>query len=253
MKKAATLILFIAIGAITAIAIGKEKRSATSKDKGFVLIELFSSEGCSSCPPAERLMHKLIHNADSASLPIYVIEFHVDYWDYLGWKDSLASHFYTQRQQDYGSYFKLSSVYTPQAIVNGRNEMVGSNEEKIDAEISQDLQNPSSGTINCKLHKTSGQKIEVEYSLTGEVSNSILNFALVESGIKTYIKKGENAGKTLLHDNAARVFRSIKLDSATGKVEIEIPPIDLSRSKLICFVQNASTMDVISAAQFPLN
>src|SRR5579872_2158339 len=90
--------------------------SITQMGQGFALVELYTSEGCSSCPPAEKVLHKLLEK--DKGLPVYVLEFHVDYWDYLGWKDSLAKPEYSKRQQDYMSHFSLSSLYTPEAIIN---------------------------------------------------------------------------------------------------------------------------------------
>jgi hypothetical protein len=227
---------------------GKEEQ-ASKKSKGFTVIELFSSEGCSSCPPAESLMSKLIRKADSDSLPLYIIDFHVDYWDYLGWKDTLANPQYTKRQQEYGDYFKLSSIYTPQAIINGKSEIVGSDEEKINTAIDREIKQTSSLKLNCSLTKVEGQKIEMQYTITGDIANSSLNFALVESGITVNVQRGENAHKTLVHDNAARVFKSIKLNSAEGEIALNATHINLTHCKLICFVQNAANMNILAATQ----
>src|SRR5579863_9472756 len=121
MKKE-TISISLIIGivfACFALAHKEGKEQYPSNLKGFAIVELFSSEGCSSCPPAEAVMHKLIGKANTQYLPVYVIEFHVDYWDYLAWKDTFAMAEYSQRQQDYGDFFKLSSIYTPQVIING--------------------------------------------------------------------------------------------------------------------------------------
>ena len=94
--------------------------------KGFAVIELFTSEGCSSCPPADALVARV--QKESANEPVYILAFHVDYWNRLGWKDVFSSSEYSDRQNQYAMWLKLSSVYTPQAIVNGRTEFVGSEE-----------------------------------------------------------------------------------------------------------------------------
>lgn len=228
------------------------KEKLVKKNKGFVLIELFSSEGCSSCPPAEKLMHKIIHRYDSLQLPVYVIEYHVDYWDYLGWKDTLAKGDYTQRQQYYGNLFTLSSIYTPQAIINGQKEMIGSDENMITQAISDGLKDSSAVNLKCDISKYSGSKIILDYSITGNIQDVELRIAVVESGLTTHVKRGENSGKTLIHDNVARVLKLVKPNSNTGNVEIEAKGINFKNSRIICFTQNAIKGNVTAACQLKI-
>jgi hypothetical protein len=102
--------------------------------QGAVLIELFTSEGCSSCPPADRLLEKLAaENNDK----VYVLSFHVDYWNYIGWKDPFSQARFSQRQRNYARQFSLESIYTPQMVVNGVAEFVGSDEQKLRAAIAK--------------------------------------------------------------------------------------------------------------------
>ena len=252
MKRGIILTLVSAASICACLAFGNKNKLVSASSKGFAVVELFSSEGCSSCPPAEAVMHKLIRKASAESLLVYVIEFHVDYWDYLGWKDTFAMPEYSQRQQDYGGFFKVNSIYTPQAVINGKTEMIGSDEDKINAAIATELQSSSSVNIECKTNKTGNSKIEIEYNVSGNISGCTLNFAIVESNLTTYIKKGENAHKTLTHDNVARVFKSIKLNSSSGKIEMDVSHINLSDSKLICFVQEAESLNITGAEQYNL-
>ena len=132
MKKEVTIVVSIIgiVFACFALARKERKEQYLFNSGGYALVELYSTEGCSSSPPAEAVMRKLIGKVkvNAESFPVYVVEFHVDYWDYLGWKDTFAMAEYSQRQQDYGNFFKLNSIYTPQAIINGKVEMVGSDE-----------------------------------------------------------------------------------------------------------------------------
>jgi len=97
--------------------------------KPFVLIELFTSEGCSSCPSADKNLEKIAAQAKASGQNIYTLSYHVDYWDYLGWKDPYATKQFSDRQRAYASQFKSSRIYTPQMIVNGKTEFVGSNQK----------------------------------------------------------------------------------------------------------------------------
>src|ERR1700730_2635559 len=103
--------------------------------EGFAMVELFTSEGCSSCPPADEAVGRL----NGWKNNVYVLSFHVDYWNYLGWKDIFSDPSYSKRQQDYGSVFHLSSIYTPQIIINGKVQFAGSDESRLRKEIEESL------------------------------------------------------------------------------------------------------------------
>jgi hypothetical protein len=252
VKRAWFFILSISGFLLADFAFNTPNKEVQKNSDGFALIELFTSEGCSSCPPAEEVMKKLIEKANTNALPVYVIEFHVDYWNYLGWKDTFAFPEYSQRQQRYGDIFKLNSVYTPQAIVNGESEMTGSDNDKINTAVESELQRPSSVNIVCKVTKTANSKMDIDYSITGNISGCDLNLVLVESNLVTYIKKGENAHKTLTHDNVARIFKNMRLNSVRGKIAIDVSRINLSNAKLICFVQNTVSMKITGATQIKI-
>src|SRR5579859_6695441 len=106
--------------------------------KGFAVVELFTSEGCSSCPAADALVATV--QKEDKDLPVYILSFHVDYWDRLGWKDAFSDAAYSDRQREYARWLRLSSVYTPQVVVNGHQEFVGSDAVKLREAISNGLQ-----------------------------------------------------------------------------------------------------------------
>jgi hypothetical protein len=105
--------------------------------KGFAVLELFTSEGCSSCPPADELLNQL--QQQDAQEQLYILAFHVDYWDHQGWKDRFSSYAYSQRQQQYAEWFKLRSIYTPQLVVSGQHELVGSDGGAVSAAVNRAL------------------------------------------------------------------------------------------------------------------
>src|SRR5438132_289864 len=122
-----TAILFVAIkGSLTWFSNDAViSNNNTGQQTGIAVVELFTSEGCSSCPPADAIAAKITSEFKN----VYVLGFHVDYWNSLGWKDEFSNAAWTNRQQQYASHFELSSIYTPQMVVNGKTELVGSNEQ----------------------------------------------------------------------------------------------------------------------------
>jgi hypothetical protein len=171
------------------------------KAKNKIVIELFTSEGCSSCPAAEKYLGAL----SKEDTNVILLSFHVDYWNKLGWTDTFSNNQFTQRQYDYGNRFKLSSVYTPQAIINGTKETTGSNANKIQQYIQQTAFNPQMliGTVSTKIDNN---KIIVSASNKSNDANILYETFLVEKNVSTHIMAGENEGATLPHTNVVRSF-----------------------------------------------
>jgi len=187
------------------------------------LIELYSSEGCSSCPPAEAWTNNL-KNAPGLWKDIFPVAFHVDYWDGLGWPDRFARPEYTQRQQNYAAQLGQDSVYTPEFIVNGlewRRSWLGG----------QAL--PSAGAKKAgELSLTiTGQKLSALYlpAASAPTQSLVLNVALLGFNLVTDVKRGENGGSRLEHDFVVLGFDSAPLSPATGK-GFESGPVELKPS-----------------------
>src|SRR5215831_9324057 len=115
------------------------------RSSGFAVVELFTSEGCSSCPSAEALMART--QEEDRDLPVYCLAFHVDYWDRQGWKDVFSSPAFTDRQRQYSNWLRLNEIYTPQAVVNGRTEFVGSDAASLSRAIQNGLQQTEGPTL----------------------------------------------------------------------------------------------------------
>jgi hypothetical protein len=210
-----------------------------------VVVELFSSEGCSSCPAADQTLAEFIARAKAEKKPLYIIDFHVDYFDRLGWKDSLASPRFTERQKRYVSYFGLPSAYTPQAVINGRRESSGSDDVKLNRLINAEHKAGTRAKISCNAWRDASGKIQVEYRMAGDVNDCMLNFALYEEKVVHQIGAGENAGKTLSHNNVVRVFD--QLDQPPARGTHAIGPVPSGAYQLLVFVQKKSTLEVIAA------
>ncbi|WP_299284549.1 thioredoxin family protein, partial [uncultured Mucilaginibacter sp.] len=183
------------IGIISWIAAGDQPKSTDKNSmaaKGFAVIELFTSEGCSSCPPADELVEKI--QQESNNQPVYILAFHVDYWNRLGWKDVFSSAAYSKRQNQYANWLKTQSVYTPQIVVNGRKEFIGSEEGTLRNAIKSSLQKTPSLVLTLDGVKFDKDKVGLQYQVEGATNNVSLLLALVQKSATTNVKAGENGG-----------------------------------------------------------
>jgi len=216
--------------------------------ENFTVVELFTSQGCHSCPPADRLLSSLVTEAAENGKTIYPLSFHVDYWNYLGWKDPYSDSEFSDRQRRYANRLN-SSVYTPQMVFNGESEAVGSRPEKVQRHLKKSLKKMNNSDIQIQA-TSKGNKIEVTYSVSDAPRNTVLNIALVERNISDQIKRGENRGKELHHDNVVRVFKTERATKSEREVSIKVPTdVDLSQSSIIAFLQNANTLEISGAKQ----
>ncbi len=163
------------------------------------VVELFTSQGCSSCPPADKLLGEFVH--DSGLVPITLP---IDYWDYLGWKDTLADPRNTARQKAYSQMRGDRDVYTPQAVVNGSVHVLGSDKAAIEQAIAQSRQNAATLSVPVKLSAADGHLlVSVPESATGAAAAEVWICGLVRA-ISVAIGRGENRGKTITYHNVAR-------------------------------------------------
>ncbi len=182
----------LTLGAATLLA-PHATRAATANP---VLIELFTSQGCSSCPPADELAAELVNDPNNI-----VLSFNVDYWDYLGWRDTLAKPEYTQRQYDYAKSRGDGSVYTPQMIVNGGAHAVGSKQRDVQREIDRGREQLMSANIKLAV---SGKSISVEIPGVEVEGEATLWLMAVEPRVVQKIVRGENSGKDITYVNVVR-------------------------------------------------
>jgi hypothetical protein len=200
--------------------------------KSFALLELFTSEGCSSCPPADRLLPQL-SSTDASIIPL---SFHVDYWDRYGWKDPFSNPLFTSRQGEYAKQFKLESVYTPQLVINGQYELVGSDKVSAEKDISKSLREKAPLQINIDDVKRESDKLSVSCHLEGDFQNCNLLAAIVQKHAEVDVKAGENLGAKLSHTNVVRSFLKLQ---AKEKMDFQVPvPVELADDKLSTVKQN---------------
>ena len=213
-------------------------KRAVSKNS-FAVVELFTSEGCSSCPPADEAVAALAKEYPSN---VFVLGFHVDYWNNLGWKDEFSAADYTDRQQQYATVLELNSIYTPQVIVNGKIEFTGSDKNRLHTSVEQELNNSNNTFIELQASAKDSKDILVEYK-TNTDNKTLLHIALVQLQAGSIVKRGENKGKILHHIDVVHNFKTIT--GNTGSVSIGLPPGLLSKDcKVIAFVQNSHDMHI---------
>jgi hypothetical protein len=182
----------------------------------FAVLELFTSEGCSSCPPADRLLPQLA--GDNAN--IIPLSFHVDYWDRLGWKDPFSNAAFTDRQREYAKQFKLESIYTPQLVINGEYETVGSNRAAAQTDIKKLLLQKSEVQLVIDDVKQEKENLFVKCHLSGAFQNCNVLAAVVQKHAEINVNAGENHGARLSHTNVVRTFVKIP---AQEKLSFQIP------------------------------
>jgi len=222
-----------------------------------VLVELFTSEGCSSCPPADAFLQKLDVQPISGEEMIVLSE-HVDYWNHIGWKDPYSSHFYSERQSAYARRLGLSDVYTPQIIVDGTSQFVGSDEALADKAFAKALTKPKI-TMRLTSISISATDVLLAHLETGALQESFglpmadVYVAVAQNRAESQVAHGENAGRTLTHTAVVRsIVRvgSIRQGQAFAQdIQIKLDPgTDAHNLRLITFVQEPGQGRVIGAA-----
>ncbi len=220
-------------------------------DSGAVaVVELFTSEGCSSCPPADRLLHSLVETTRAEERPVYALSFHVDYWNRLGWEDPYSQSAFSQRQRQYSQALGVDT-YTPQIVVNGQQAMVGSRTGRVQGAIESALAEPAPVDVSLRV-ETGENDLEVTYQLVdAPPEDATLRLAVVERGLSQEVTRGENAGRTLRHANVVRSFTSTPARTE-GSSSLSISEaVDRSQASVIGYVQGPS-LAVLGAAQVDL-
>ena len=181
-----------------------------------VLVELFTSEGCSDCPPADVVLQHL--EAGVAGADVIVLGEHVTYWDRLGWKDRFSADVFTERQEAYGRRFRLGSVYTPQMVINGQVEFVGSDESRARKEILKAaiLKATKAAKAKVELKLSPGDVVAIEaLGLPPESRGADVVLAITETRLDTDVQRGENGGRKLRHTGVVRSLAVIgRVDNA---------------------------------------
>jgi len=263
--RAAILILLVA-SSLLILRRSPARSAANSPDAPPpVVVELFTSEGCSSCPPADALLAKLAQQSFTDNVPVVALEEHVDYWNDLGWTDPYSSREWTERQEVYAGVLRNGNPYTPQMVVDGTAEFVGSRGQQALKSIAEAAQRPKA-TVSV-MQGTSGKAGSEDFSVTvGKLPDvpkggaAEVWLAITESGLHSSVTRGENAGHDLRHAAIVRSMRKLGEAKGTGETSFygeAVIPIrtEWKRENLraVVFVQEKRNLRIVGAAQISLH
>lgn len=220
-----------------------------------VLVELFTAEGCSSCPPADALLAMLDHEQPISNAEIIVLGEHVDYWDNQGWRDRFSSHQYTDRQSQYSFHMHLENgVYTPQMIVDGTDQFVGNDASHAQRAIQHAAQSPKLDLV-LSQPVVDGRKVSASVTMNAPPANrpqADLYAALVDPTDTTDVRGGENSGHKLQHVGVVRTLQKVGnlKELASGAVAIKLnAPSDANPAamRMVVFAQQSGQGAVLGA------
>jgi hypothetical protein len=244
------------IACISVFGLHGELSALAAAEKKPVLVELFTSEGCSSCPPADRLLESFDEKQPFEGAELVVLSEHVDYWNEGGWVDPYSSHVFSERQRSYADQFQLESVYTPQIVIDGAHQTVGidgagirnfvgvaSRSDKITLTVSNAVRD---GKV-IKLHLTSGD-------LKSNTGAATAYIAVAENKVQSKVGGGENGGRMLTHVAVVRVLSAVgtvKPGNPLSKdVVLRVPSqLPANGSRIIAFLQDNKSHHILGIAQ----
>lgn len=214
----ATIIFTLCFAALINRSSASKPKNYNSTGDGFAVLELFTSEGCYSCPPADELLAHI--QQEVGNTPVYILAYHVDYWNRLGWKDAFSQPEFSKRQYRYSRQLG-AQVYTPQLILNGKAEFVGSDAPAISGAIKDALSGQDGAVISLQAGQQAG-KINVSYQTKGSVSTDQLLLAVVQKQAISKVANGENGGRTLHHVQIVRNLYTFD-NASSGQSGQQIP------------------------------
>jgi len=245
------LLLIAVVGGLSACA-----RAQTATTPNAVLVELFTSEGCSSCPPADALLKQMDGKLSASGQTVIALSEHVTYWNHDGWVDPFSQQIFTDRQSNYKERFQLDDVYTPQMVINGDIQVSGGNGPAILKALAAETAAPAA-SVKIVSVVAAGKILSVTFAVSGDLPKKGADIlaAVAEDQVTSNVSHGENGGRTLTHVSVVRTLTKVAtLKSAatmTVKVSLGNGPAGAPRH-LVVFAQTAGLGKVLSVATAPL-
>ncbi len=256
MSMGRTLALAILVTAAILVSIVVARTTEAGVPRRAVVVELFTSEGCSSCPPADELLGQLREDLSAKNVQVIPLGFHVDYWNSLGWKDRFSSAEFTQRQEQYTRALKVDGPYTPEMVVDGAVEFVGNDEGQAQRTIRQQASELETAQVKIALAGADQLTIQIKGPAAPSNDNALVMLAITEDNLSTQVGSGENGGRTLHHAAVVRELKEIGM-MHNGIMETTVPlklEKDWKRSDLraVVFVQQGPSGKIEGAASVAL-
>lgn len=232
--------------------IAQPQCSAVSGSQTNALVELYTSEGCSSCPPADQWLTRLKTQSNQLG-NIVPIALHVDYWDYIGWKDNFANPAFAKRQRDMAASGRARGVYTPQIAINGQDTRSWLSDARFKNEIASINRMPAKAEIRLAVNSHILKSVQVSTSIkTAEAGPLVYYLALQENNLQSTVNAGENRGEMLRHDYVVRQWLGPFKVGVDGKIsashDIQLQPAWKQRDlSVVAFVQNSATGEILQA------
>ena len=264
----------VLIGMVSVVLLGafsRSRRETTSGGTHFandnaqrtpVLVELFTSEGCSDCPPADALLERLDRSQPVNGVELIVLSEHVDYWNDIGWRDPYSLHEYSERQGAYAGHFRIGSVYTPQMVVDGHFEFVGSDERGAIAAIEDAAKTAKVPVSISSIHLVAGNAVSLHVEAgrlpsSSAASSADVLIATADESDESHVSRGENAGRTLKHIAVLRTLTRVGTVDQSGEfsqdVRIHINRGNAGNLRVIAIVQEAPIGRVLGAGSVRLS
>jgi hypothetical protein len=248
-----TTLMVLLLAAISVyIVLGKTTKASTPQKA--VVVELFTSEGCSSCPPADELLGHLRQDLSAKNIQVIPLGFHVDYWNSLGWKDRFSSAEFSRRQERYAQSLGVDGPYTPQMVVDGAVQFVGSDSGQAKRAISQQASQQALAEVKISAAGTNQLAVQVKTPAAKKEGNVML--AITEDNLATQVGSGENGGRTLHHAAVVRELRQLgRLHEGSFEASI---PLKLEKEwkredlRAVVFVQEDAMGKIRGAASVAL-
>jgi hypothetical protein len=261
MGRISVLAIFLATGVCLTLLLAKTPQ--TGEPGKAVVVELFTSEGCSSCPPADELLGHLRQDLAGKNIQVIPLGFHVDYWNSLGWKDRFSSADYSRRQEQYTQSLRVDGPYTPEMVVDGAVEFVGNDAGHAQRSIREAASQPEVATVKIS---SAADQLAVQVKAQGSAKDAQVVLAITEDNLTTQVGSGENGGRTLHHAAVVRELRQLgRLHEGSFEANVALKlDKDWKRNDLraVIFVQEGgtgkiapgkiATGKILGAAQFAL-
>ena len=216
----------------------------------FAFIELFTSQGDETSPVAEEILYKTVAAEKKNGSNVFVLEYHVDYWNRLGWKDPLSKFYFTKRQENYSRVLAEKELYTPEIVINGTKSFSGTKETTLREEIKNALAVPQMFKFSVVKDSLANDTLYISYNTSKDDQNAVFRLAITEDGISPTVAAGATASKTFVNNYVVRLLHSVNVIKKTTQIKIPVREIKFNKNtRLVAFIQSKQSMKVLGVVE----